>query len=103
MSESVRSEEVRDAFGPVRLLVPYLLFVVGDAGVRNTAPDDRPVLFWLFEAVVVLAVVVAVTRLRWMTRVHRATALPGWTRSLGVLLALYGLYVLFRAVDGIVP
>ncbi|MFC5632341.1 hypothetical protein [Streptomyces bullii] len=41
-------------------------------------------------------------RLRRLWHGHRRRALPAWTWLLGVLLALYGLYVAHRVADGIV-
>ncbi|MFH8898482.1 hypothetical protein ACH4HG_19155 [Streptomyces coeruleorubidus] len=89
-------------FSPAQYIVPYLLLVIGNAGVQKAPASDRPELFWVFTAVAALGDVSAVVRLRRMWDAHQRRALPAWTRFLGVLLALYGLYVAYRVADGIV-
>ncbi|MGW0537922.1 hypothetical protein [Streptomyces sp. NPDC003032] len=42
-----------------------------------------------------LGAVSAVVRLRRMWNTHQRRALPAWTRFLGLLLALYEVYVLY--------
>lgn len=38
-----------------------------------------------------------------MVNAHHRRALPGWTRFLGALLVMYGLYVAYCVADGAVP
>ncbi|MFJ2111551.1 hypothetical protein ACIOEX_06470 [Streptomyces sp. NPDC087850] len=77
--------------------------IVGCEGVGRTVPmADRPVLFCVFAAIAALGVVSASVRVRRMWRAHRRRTLPGWTRFLGGLLALYGLYVVYGVVDIVV-
>ncbi|WP_307175864.1 hypothetical protein [Streptomyces africanus] len=58
-------------------------------------------LFWVFTAIAALGAVLTVLRLRRMWNTHRRRrTLPSWTRFLGVLLAVYGLYVAYCVADG---
>ncbi|MFD6172617.1 hypothetical protein [Streptomyces coeruleorubidus] len=100
MIETSSSERLRE-FGPAQYIAPYLLLVIGNAGVQKAPASDRPVLFWVFTAIAALGAVSAVVRLRRMGDAHRRRALPAWTRFLGVLLALYGLYVASCVAVGI--
>jgi hypothetical protein len=63
--------------------------------------SDRPVLFWMFTVIAALGAAFTVLRLRRMWNTHQRRSLPVWTRILGVLLALYGLYVAYCVADGI--
>jgi hypothetical protein len=63
--------------------------------------SDRPVLFWMFTVIAALGAAFTVLRLRRMWNTHQRRSLPAWTRFLGVLLALYGLYVAYCVADGI--
>ncbi|MGC2997241.1 hypothetical protein ACPF8X_02240 [Streptomyces sp. G35A] len=99
MIESGRSETVRE-FSPAQYIAPYLLLVIGNAGVQNAPMNDRPVLFWVFTAIAALGTVSAVVRLRRMWNTHQRRTLPPWTRFLGLLLALYGLYVVYCVING---
>ncbi|GAA1432443.1 hypothetical protein GCM10009601_53390 [Streptomyces thermospinosisporus] len=80
-------------FSPVQYVVPYLSLVTGKAGVQKTSLDERPTLFWVFTAIAALGVLSAVVELRRMHTAHRHSPLPRWTRFLGLLLALFGAYV----------
>ncbi|MFJ9668182.1 hypothetical protein ACIRPP_26800 [Streptomyces sp. NPDC101219] len=99
MSDSSGSKTVQE-FRPAQYTAPYLLLIVGRVGSDNAPFHDRPVLFCLFAAVAALGLVLAVGRLRLMWGAHRDGALPAWTRFLGLLLALYGVYVTYRVVTG---
>lgn len=98
MTDTGSPETVRE-FTPAQFIAPYLLLVIGNAGVQNASVNDRPVLFWVFAAIAALGTVSAVVRLRRMRSTHQRKALPAWTQFLGVLLALYGLYVAYRVID----
>ncbi|MBO8193052.1 hypothetical protein ITI46_15455 [Streptomyces oryzae] len=100
MTDSDSSERVQE-FSPARYIAPYLLLIIGNAGVEKAPAGDRPVLFWGFTAIAVLGVVSTVVRLQHMWTAHQQRALPAWTRFLGVLLALYGLYVAYCVINGI--
>ncbi|MDQ1018488.1 hypothetical protein [Streptomyces afghaniensis] len=101
MIESGSSERLRD-FSPVQYIAPYLLLITGDAGVQKAPATERPALFWVFTSIAALGAALTVLRLRRMWNTHRRRrALPAWTRFLGVLLALYGLYVAYCVADGI--
>jgi hypothetical protein len=54
----------------------------------------------VFTAITALGAVSAVVRLRRMWHTHQRRTLPAWTRFLGALLALYGLYVAYCVIDG---
>ncbi|MFK4071864.1 hypothetical protein [Streptomyces sp. NPDC029674] len=99
MTDSRSSESVRE-FSPAQYIAPYLLLITGNAGVQNAPANDRPVLFWVFTAIATLGAVSAVVRLRRMWNTHQRRALPSWTRFLGLLLALYGVYVVYRVING---
>ncbi|CAL9672350.1 hypothetical protein SUDANB176_07495 (plasmid) [Streptomyces sp. enrichment culture] len=99
MIDSGSPERVRE-FSPAQYIAPYLLLIIGNAGVQNAPASDRPVLFWVFTAIAALGTVSAVVRLRRMWNTHQRRALPAWTRFLGLLLALYGLYVVYCVVTG---
>lgn len=99
MIDSGSSERVRE-FSPAQYIAPYLLLIVGNAGVQKAPVSDRPVLFWVFTAIAALGALSAVVRLRRMWNTHQRRTLPAWTRFLGVLLALYGLYVVYRVING---
>ncbi|WP_030776794.1 hypothetical protein [Streptomyces sp. NRRL S-920] len=99
MIDSASSESVRE-FTPAQYIAPYLLLIIGNAGVQNAPVSDRPVLFWVFTGIAALGTVSAVVRLRCMWNTHKRRPLPAWTRFLGLLLALYGLYVLYRVING---
>lgn len=99
MIESGRSETARE-FSPAQYIPPYLLLIIGNAGVQKATANDRPVLFWVFTAIAALGTVSAVVRLQRMWNTHQRRTLPAWTRFLGALLAVYGLYVVYRVVDG---
>ncbi|GAA2565477.1 MULTISPECIES: hypothetical protein [Streptomyces] len=99
MPGSGSPEKVRE-FSPAQYIAPYLLLIVGNAGVRNAPVSDRPALFWVFTAIAALGTVSAVMRLRRMWSTHQRRFLPVWTRFLGLLLALYGLYVAYRVING---
>ncbi|CAL9328498.1 hypothetical protein SUDANB126_00028 [Streptomyces sp. enrichment culture] len=60
----------------------------------------RPVPFWVFTAIAALGAVSAVVRLQHMWNTHQRRALPTRTRFLGLLLALYGVYVVSRVING---
>ncbi|MFI9822306.1 hypothetical protein ACIHFC_17830 [Streptomyces sp. NPDC052013] len=100
MTETGSPEQVRE-FSPAQYIAPYLLLIVGNAGVQNASSSERPVLFWVFTAIAALGALSAVVRLRRMGNTHRRRTLPVWTRFLGLLLALYGLYVAYRVVADI--
>lgn len=97
------AEENEDAFSLARFIAPYLLLVVANAGAAKAPVDDRPVLFWTFAAVGAMGALATISRLKLMTRTHRLRPLPGWTRFLGGLLAVYCLYVAYQVVDGMAP
>lgn len=99
MTDTGSSERVRE-FSPAQYIAPYLLLIIGNAGVQNAPMNDRPVLFWVFTAIAALGAVSAVVRLRRMWNTHQRRILPAWTRFLGLLLALYGLYVVYRVING---
>ncbi|CAL9673601.1 hypothetical protein SUDANB15_07594 (plasmid) [Streptomyces sp. enrichment culture] len=99
MTDTGSSERVRE-FSPAQYIAPYLLLIIGNAGVQNAPISDRPVLFWVFTAIAALGAVSAVVRLRRMWNTHQRQTLPAWTRFLGLLLALYGLYVVYRVING---
>jgi hypothetical protein len=99
MIDSGSSERVRE-FSPAQYIAPYLLLIIGNAGVQKAPVSDRPVLFWVFTAIAALGALSAVVRLRRMWNTHQRRTLPAWTRFLGVLLALYGLYVAYRVING---
>jgi hypothetical protein len=99
MIDSGSPERVRE-FSPAQYIAPYLLLIIGNAGVQKASVSDRPVLFWVFTAIAVLGALSAVVRLRRMWSTHQRRTLPAWTRFLGVLLALYGLYVAYRVING---
>ncbi|MFI6857009.1 hypothetical protein [Streptomyces sp. NPDC050416] len=99
MIESGSSERLR-GFNPAQYIAPYLLLITGNAGVQKAPASERPVLFWVFMAIAALGAVLTVLQLRRMWNTHRHRALPAWTRFLGVLLALYGLYVAYCVVEG---
>lgn len=99
MIDSGNSETVRE-FSPAQYIAPYLLLIIGNAGVQEAPADDRPGLFWVFTAIAALGAVSAVVRLRRMWNTHQRRTLPAWTRFLGALLAVYGLYVVYRVIDG---
>ncbi|MGA5206341.1 hypothetical protein [Streptomyces variegatus] len=99
MIDSGSSETVRE-FNPAQYIAPYLLLIIGNAGVQRAPANDRPVLFWVFTAITALGAVSAVVRLRRMWHTHQRRTLPAWTRFLGALLALYGLYVAYCVIDG---
>ncbi|QWB24203.1 MULTISPECIES: hypothetical protein [Streptomyces] len=94
MTDSNSLERVRK-FGPAHYIAPYLLLILANAGARQATADERPVLSWVFVALGVLGGVLTVARLRQMWHTHRRHPLPAWTRGLGVLLAVYGLYVAY--------
>ncbi|MCT7351246.1 hypothetical protein N4P33_03555 [Streptomyces sp. 15-116A] len=100
MTETGSPEQVRE-FSPAQYVAPYLLLIIGNAGVQNAPAGERPVLFCLFTAIAALGVLSAVVRLKRMWNTHRRRILPTWTRFLGLLLALYGLYVVYRVIGGI--
>jgi len=100
MTESDSSERVQE-FSPARFIAPYLLLIIGNAGVEKAPAGERPVLFWVFTAIAALGVVSTVVRLQHMWNAHQHRTLPAWTRFLGVLLALYGLYVAYSVVNGV--
>ncbi|MGC2997890.1 hypothetical protein ACPF8X_05650 [Streptomyces sp. G35A] len=99
MTDSGSSERVRE-FNPAQYIAPYLLLVIGNAGVQNAPVSERPVLFRVFTAIAALGTVSAVVRLRRMWNTRRRRTLPAWTRFLGLLLALYGLYVVYCVING---
>lgn len=99
MTDSGNSESVRE-FNPAQYIAPYLLLVIGNAGVQKAPMSDRPVLFWAFTAIAALGTVSAVVRVRRMWNTHQRRTLPMWTRFLGLLLALYGLYVVYCVING---
>ncbi|GGR59361.1 hypothetical protein [Streptomyces griseomycini] len=99
MTDTGSSERVRE-FSPAQYIAPYLLLIIGNAGVQNAPISDRPVLFWVFTAIAALGAVSAVVRLRRMWNTHQRQTLPAWTRFLGLLLALYGLYVVYCVING---
>ncbi|MYS88988.1 MULTISPECIES: hypothetical protein [Streptomyces] len=99
MIDSSSSERVRE-FSPAQYIAPYLLLIIGNAGVQNAPTSDRPVLFWVFTAIAALGAVSAVVRLKRMWNTHQRRTLPAWTRFLGLLLTLYGLYVAYCIIDG---
>jgi hypothetical protein len=99
MIDSGSSETVRE-FSPAQYIAPYLLLIIGNAGVQNTMVNDRPAVFWVFTAIAALGTVSAVVRLQRMGSTHKRRTLPAWTRFLGALLAVYGLYVVYRVIDG---
>ncbi|MEV5434129.1 hypothetical protein [Streptomyces sp. NPDC052701] len=99
MTNTDSSETVRE-FSPAQFIAPYLLLIIGNAGVQNASTNDRPVLFWVFTAITALGAASTVVRLRRMRSTHQRKTLPAWTQFLGVLLALYGLYVAYRVIDG---
>ncbi|GAB2866080.1 hypothetical protein GCM10027074_36940 [Streptomyces deserti] len=101
MIDSGSPERIRE-FSPAQYIAPYLLLVIANAGVRKVSADDRPVLLWVFAAITALGVASTVVRLRRMWNTHQRHPLPGWTRFLGALLALYGLYVVYCLFDGTV-
>ncbi|WP_344004161.1 hypothetical protein [Streptomyces thermocarboxydovorans] len=80
-------------FSPVQYIVPYLSLVTGNAGVQKTSLDERPMLFWVFTAIAALGMLSTVMELRRMHTAHRRSPLPRWTRFSGLLLALFGAYV----------
>jgi hypothetical protein len=100
MIESGSFEKLRD-FSPVQYIAPYLLLITGNAGVQKAPASERPMLFWMFTAIAALGAVLTVLRLRRMWNRHQRRALTAWTRFLGLLLALYGLYVAYCVADGI--
>ncbi|MEU6681587.1 hypothetical protein [Streptomyces sp. NPDC046832] len=93
-------EQVRE-FSPAQYIAPYLLLIIGNAGLQKAPLSERPVLFWTFTAVAALGALSAVVRLKRMWDTHRRRTLPAWTRFLGLLLSLYGLYVAYRVIAGI--
>ncbi|MER0242320.1 hypothetical protein AAHZ94_09830 [Streptomyces sp. HSW2009] len=99
MTDSAGLKGVRE-FTATQYVVPYLLLVTGNAGVRNAPVGDRPVLFWVFAAVAVLGAGSTLMRLRRMWATHQHRPLPAWTRFLGLLLALFGAYVGYVVIDG---
>ncbi|GCB47615.1 hypothetical protein [Streptomyces sp. NL15-2K] len=101
MIDSGSSERVRE-FNPAQYIAPYLLLIIGNAGVQKAPVSDRPMLFWVFTAIAALGALSAVVRLRRMWNTHQRRTLPAWTRFLGVLLALYGLYVAYFVINGMV-
>ena len=100
MTVSGSSERLQE-FSPAQYIAPYLLLVVGYAGARNASWGERPVVFCVFAVAAALGVVLAVTRLRCMWNIHQRQTVPAWTRFLGLLLALYGLYVVYSVSDGL--
>lgn len=100
MTRTARHEQVRE-FSPAQYIAPYLLLVIGNAGVHKAPPSERPVLFWVFTAVAALGALSTVVRLKRMWRTHQRRTLPAWTHFLGLLLALFGLYVAWCVIDGI--
>ncbi|MFE1444426.1 hypothetical protein [Streptomyces sp. NPDC058739] len=93
------SERVRE-FSLTQYLAPYLLLLIGNAGVQNASERGGSVLFWAFTAIAALGAASAVVRLRGMWKTHQRRSLPTWARFLGLLLALLGLYVVYCVIDG---
>ncbi|MEV5982893.1 hypothetical protein [Streptomyces sp. NPDC052114] len=98
MSDSSKTEETRD-FSPTQYIAPYLLLIIGNAGVQNAPVSDRPLLFWVFAAIAAIGALSAAVRLKRMCTTHRRHRLPAWTRLLGLFLALYGLYVAYCVIN----
>lgn len=61
--------------------------------------SDRPVLFWVFTAIVALGALSAVVRLKRMWTTHQRRHLAAWTRLLGLFLTLYGLCIAYYVID----
>lgn len=100
MTRTGSPEQVRE-FSPAQYIAPYLLLIIGNAGTRNAPLSERPVLFWVFTATAALGALSAVIRLKRMWITHQRRSLPAWTRFLGLLLALYVLFVAYRVTEGI--
>ncbi|MFB8243988.1 hypothetical protein ACFC5X_02850 [Streptomyces sp. NPDC055952] len=100
MTRSESAKPVRN-FGPAQYIAPYLLLIIGNAGVQHAPASERPFLFWLFTAIAALGALSAGVRINRMWSTHRRRTLPAWTRFLGLLLALYGLYVAYRVIAGV--
>ncbi|QDQ15953.1 hypothetical protein [Streptomyces spectabilis] len=100
MIDSSRPERIRE-FSPAQYIAPYLLLTVGGAGVQKAPVSDRPVLFWIFTAIVALGALSAAVRLKRMWTTHQRRHLPAWTGLLGLFLALYGLCIAYYVIDHI--
>lgn len=101
MIDSRTPEQVRGSFSLTQYIAPYLILIIANAGVQKAPAYERPVLFWVFAAIGALGAVSTVVRLRRMWHTHQRHPLPGWTRFLGAVLGLYGLYVAYCVIDGV--
>ncbi|NJP50410.1 cytochrome ubiquinol oxidase subunit I [Streptomyces sp. SBST2-5] len=95
-TDTPEQQQEAPGFSTAQYIVPCLALVVGDTGVRRTYLAERPLLFWVFTAMVALGVLSAALQLKRLWTVHRRSPLPWWPRFLGLLLALFALYVACR-------
>ncbi|QEU92966.1 cell envelope integrity protein CreD [Streptomyces kanamyceticus] len=91
-------------FNRLRYLVPYILFVIANAGTSRASLSERPIAFWIFAACAVLGVLTTAGCLKSMRNSlgsrsdgqHRPAF---WLDFWGILLVLYGLYVILSVLN----